>query len=131
MAIYYEGYCLSLLLDNMHDPVVWKELAARRWCALNQVKEGVQWDVARALLPMSSNAGVPTSILFEQQKFAKAQRELNPRLSPSLNSNRGQRGERRAAGKGRDSSGGNNSTVSGDGGGAAATGGRNAGQRRG
>ena len=74
---YYEGLVLSLILDNLDRLDVLAQIAARRWCVLNStVTHNLSWDMAKALLPMSSAGAISTSLVYDMQKFAKAQKEM-------------------------------------------------------
>lgn len=76
---YYEGLCLSLLLDSAADPAVWMQVAARRWVSLNLVADGVSWDTARGLLPMTGMGNIPASLMTELFKAAKMRNDIMPK----------------------------------------------------
>lgn len=110
-SVYYEGLVLSLLLDNRDDVLVWAQLAARRWYTLRLVANGQQWNLARGLLPLDGMGGMPTSLLYELQKFEKSQSELRSR-APSFGGGGGdQRGGKRGSGKKKGGRSGNGSTA--------------------
>jgi hypothetical protein len=98
-SVYYEGLVLSLLLDNRDDVRVWAQLAARRWYTLRLVANGQQWNLARGLLPLDGMGGMPTSLLYELQKFEKSQSELRPRTASSRSGEGGQRGGKQGGSK--------------------------------
>ena len=102
---YYEGLVLSLILDNLDRPDVLAQIAARRWCVLNStVTHNLSWDMAKALLPMSSAGAISTSMVYDMQKFAKAQKEMRAAMyntaergsSGSYNSTGGAGGRRKS-----------------------------------
>jgi hypothetical protein len=92
-SVYYEGLLLSLILDYRHRPEVWIEMAARRWMTLHLISSGLSWQEATAFLPLTSRGGLPSSLLFSAQRFAKANSALssftNSASSPSQRSSGG------------------------------------------
>ena len=101
---YCEGLVLSLILDNLDRLDVLAQIAARRWCVLNStVTHNLSWDMAKALLPMSSAGAISTSMVYDMQKFAKAQKEMRATMyntaergsSGSYNSTGGAGGRRK------------------------------------
>ena len=81
--LYYEGMLLSLILDHKDNPLIWQELAVRRWCTLqfaaNKGGTAEAWEFGRGFLPMSASAGIPAHWMGALGKSAKRQSELNPR----------------------------------------------------
>jgi hypothetical protein len=105
-AVYYEGLVLSLLLDYANDPEVWTQLAARRWCSLNVVANGgLQWSQARGLLPLASVGSMPTSCVYELQKYARSQQELYASSTRPASNARGKGAGKGAGGKAREEKG--------------------------
>jgi hypothetical protein len=89
VSAYYEGLCLSLLLDHSGDPAVWMQLAARRWVSLNLVADGCTWDTARGLLPMTGLGNLPASLMTELYKAAKSRSDFMPKKQSNQSSFRG------------------------------------------
>ena len=81
--LYYEGMLLSLILDHKDNPLIWQELAVRRWCTLqfaaNKGGTAEAWEFGRGFLPMSASADIPAHWMVALGKFAKRQSELNQR----------------------------------------------------
>jgi len=81
--VYHEGMILSLILDNRENPLIWQELAVRRWCTLqfaaNKGGTAEAWEFGRGFLPMSSSAGIPAHWMGALGKSAKRQSEYNSR----------------------------------------------------
>ena len=86
MKLFYEGYIISLLLDNISNTSLVMELASRRWFSLWLVVNGSTWNEAQAFLPLSSTPGLTAKQQRLAQKFAKVQ--SNNKFSSSSHPNR-------------------------------------------
>ena len=73
--MYHEGMILSLILDYKDNPLIWQELAVRRWCTLqfaaNKGGTAEAWEFGRGFLPMSASAGIPAHWMGALGKSAK------------------------------------------------------------
>jgi hypothetical protein len=89
LPFFYEGLALSIVLDNLHDPNVWVELAARRWYTLTlHIHSNMKWEMARALFPLRTVGGLPADHLYEMQKYAKAQEGVHSTMGGKRNNNK-------------------------------------------